>query len=77
MVRFWFLIRGFWQKDTELWKNIQKSEWEDVILDADRKKALIEDVIGFFDAEDRYAEFNVPWKVCRFIHHFIMMLISV
>lgn len=54
--------RGFWQKNKELWENIQKSNWEDVILEQERKEAMIEDVIGFFDAEARYAEFNVPWK---------------
>lgn len=68
--------QGFWQKNTELWKNIQKAEWEDVILDAEKKDALIEDVIGFFDAEDRYAEFNVPWKVRRCILPLFLILIQ-
>lgn len=56
--------QGYWQKNTELWQNIQKSEWEDVILEKEKKEAIIEDIIGFFDGEDRYEEFNVPWKVC-------------
>lgn len=55
--------QGYWQKSSDLWQNVQKANWEDVILDSSKKDALIEDVIGFFDAEDRYAEFNVPWKV--------------
>ena len=54
--------QGFWQKSAELWQNIQKAKWEDVILEKEKKDAIIEDVIGFFDAEKRYAEFNVPWK---------------
>lgn len=54
--------QGYWQKNKDLWENIQKSNWEDVILEHDRKEAIIEDVIGFFDAESRYAEFGVPWK---------------
>jgi transitional endoplasmic reticulum ATPase len=54
--------QGFWQKNKELWENIQQSNWEDVILEQDRKEAIIEDVLGFFDAEARYAEFGVPWK---------------
>jgi len=45
-----------------LWKNVQKAEWEDVILGKEKKEAIVEDVIGFFDAEKRYEEFNVPWK---------------
>jgi transitional endoplasmic reticulum ATPase len=55
--------QGYWQKNKELWQNIQKSNWEDVILGKEKKEAIIEDVIGFFDSEKRYAEFGVPWKV--------------
>lgn len=54
--------QGYWQKNKELWENIQKSNWEDVILEQDKKDAIIEDVLGFFNAEARYAEFGVPWK---------------
>jgi transitional endoplasmic reticulum ATPase len=53
---------GFWQKNKDLWQNIQKSNWEDVILEKEKKEAIIEDVIGFFDSEKRYEEFGVPWK---------------
>jgi len=53
---------GFWQKSKELWDNIQKSNWEDVILEKGKKNAIIEDVVGFFNAEERYSEFGVPWK---------------
>jgi transitional endoplasmic reticulum ATPase len=55
---------GYWQKNKELWQNVQKSNWEDVILDEERKEAIINDVIGFFNGEDRYQEFGVPWKAC-------------
>ncbi|KUJ07990.1 P-loop containing nucleoside triphosphate hydrolase protein [Mollisia scopiformis] len=54
--------QGFWQKNKELYENIQKSNWEDVILEQEKKEAIIEDVLGFFNAESRYAEFGVPWK---------------
>lgn len=54
--------QGYWQPNRELWENVQKSNWEDVILEKEKKDTIIEDVIGFFDAEDRYAEFGVPWK---------------
>jgi len=54
--------QGWWQPNADLWQNVQKSNWEDVILEQDKKEAIIEDVIGFFDAEERYAEFGVPWK---------------
>ncbi|KAH6719101.1 P-loop containing nucleoside triphosphate hydrolase protein [Leptodontidium sp. 2 PMI_412] len=54
--------QGYWSPNRELWENVQKSNWEDVILEKEKKDTIIEDVIGFFDAEDRYAEFGVPWK---------------
>lgn len=54
---------GMWQKSSELWQNVQKSNWEDVILEKSKKDAIIEDVIGFFKGEDKYKEFGVPWKV--------------
>jgi len=53
---------GYWQKSKELWDNIQKSNWEDVILEKGKKNAIIEDIVGFFNAEERYSEFGVPWK---------------
>ncbi|PQE25727.1 P-loop containing nucleoside triphosphate hydrolase protein [Rutstroemia sp. NJR-2017a BBW] len=53
---------GYWQKNKELWDNVQKSRWEDVILEEGKKKALIGDMTGFFDGEEKYKEFGVPWK---------------
>jgi transitional endoplasmic reticulum ATPase len=55
--------QGYWQKSKELWDNIQKAKWEDVILEKEKKESIIEDVLGFFNAESRYSEFGVPWKV--------------
>lgn len=54
---------GMWQKNPELWQNVQKSNWADVILEKSKKEAIIDDVIGFFKGEERYKEFGVPWKV--------------
>ncbi len=66
----WVFDRGMWQKDKELWKVIQKSSWDDVILDKEKKQALIDDVDGFFDGEQSYKEFAVPWKVCFKFYNF-------
>ena len=64
--------QGYWSPNKELWENVQKSNWADVILEKEKKETIIEDVIGFFDAEDRYAEFGVPWKVrCFQLHNLI------
>ncbi|ORX98434.1 P-loop containing nucleoside triphosphate hydrolase protein [Clohesyomyces aquaticus] len=58
----WVFDGGYWQKSAELWQSVQKSRWEDVILDEDMKKALISDVENFFDGRDTYENLKVPWK---------------
>lgn len=62
----WVYDQGRWSKDKELWRMVQGGRWEDIILDEDKKKSIIRDVIGFFDARETYAEFGTPWKVS---HH--------
>ena len=52
-----------WTKNKDLWSSVQHSSWDDVILDSEMKEALVQDVQGFFDAEEEYKEFAVPWKV--------------
>ena len=58
----WVFDRGFWMKDKDLYKSIQESSWDDVILDGEKKQAMIDDVEGFFSSEENYKEFSVPWK---------------
>ncbi|KAK0927352.1 hypothetical protein LTR91_003840 [Friedmanniomyces endolithicus] len=53
---------GFWQKSAELWDSVQKSNWEDVILDEGMKKAIISDVENFFDSRETYERLKVAWK---------------
>lgn len=53
---------GHWDKSKELWKAVNGSSWKDVILDPETKKNLTEDVHGFFDNQQLYKEFVVPWK---------------
>ncbi|KAK1055316.1 hypothetical protein LTR33_014166 [Friedmanniomyces endolithicus] len=53
---------GFWQKSAELWDSVQKSNWEDVILDESMKKAIISDVENFFDSRETYERLKVAWK---------------
>lgn len=54
--------QGFWQKSRDLWNSVQKSSWENVILDEQMKKALIADVDNFFDSQETYQNLKVPWK---------------
>ena len=53
---------GGWQRSTKLWEEVKKAKWEDVILDPKMKKALAEVANKFFDNEDIYREYGVPWK---------------
>ncbi|KAG8706052.1 hypothetical protein FRC08_001300 [Ceratobasidium sp. 394] len=53
---------GWWQKDHALWKEVQKSDWKDVILSPDFKQEIQSDVKNFFASEAIYHELAVPWK---------------
>jgi transitional endoplasmic reticulum ATPase len=53
---------GDWDKNTHLWKAVQNSSWDDVIMDPAMKETLISDVQNFFDSREVYEEYAVPWK---------------
>lgn len=53
---------GYWQKSKELWKSVEHSTWDDVILAESMKKAIMGEVKKFFDSRERYARLKVPWK---------------
>jgi hypothetical protein len=57
-----YVYDGYWSRSTKLWKEVEKAKWEDVILDPKMKKALTEVANKFFDNEDIYKEYGVPWK---------------
>lgn len=54
--------QGYWQKNKELYKSVRKASWDDVILDADMKRELRNDVLRFFKSRERYAKLRVPWR---------------
>lgn len=58
----WVFDQGYWQKDRSLWQSIQKSLWENVILDEDMKRDLIEVAQRFLDSRNQYEKLGVPWK---------------
>ena len=60
----WIFDQMYWQKSSELYRAVQESSWDDVILDEEKKITVKEDVEGFFDEKESYKEFAVPWKVC-------------
>ncbi|KAF1974094.1 P-loop containing nucleoside triphosphate hydrolase protein [Bimuria novae-zelandiae CBS 107.79] len=57
-----YVYDGDWMRSTKLWDEVKKAKWEDVILDPKMKKALTEVANKFFDNEDIYREYGVPWK---------------
>jgi len=54
--------QGFWAKSHALWTEVQKANWDDVILSQEFKDALQKDVYGFFESEELYKSLAIPWK---------------
>ena len=52
----------YWSSSRRLYNEVQKTNWDDVILDDKMKKTLTGTVLRFFDSETKYREFGVPWK---------------
>ena len=46
-----FVFDGFWIRSRQLWEEVQKAKWEDVILDEDMKGTLTDVVGRFFDSK--------------------------
>lgn len=59
---------GYWDKSKELWKSVSGASWSDVILSPTVKQNLISDVQGFFDNQELYKQFAVPWKRGVILH---------
>ena len=59
--------QSFWRKDHNLWVEVQKANWDDVILEQGFKDRLRKDVNGFFDSETLYKNLSIPWKVLCFV----------
>lgn len=55
--------QGWWQKNHALWVEIQKANWDDIILKEKFKKDMKKDIFGFFDSESLYKSLAIPWKV--------------
>lgn len=53
---------GYWQPSRELYAAVRRASWDDVILDEEMKRGIQNDVLRFFDAEERYRKLRVPWR---------------
>ncbi|ROV88320.1 hypothetical protein VSDG_09441 [Cytospora chrysosperma] len=58
----WVFDQGAWQKSRELFESIRNAEWDNVIMDSERKKAIIDDHMSFYDGRESYKKLGVPWK---------------
>ncbi|KAJ0336572.1 hypothetical protein COL154_013503 [Colletotrichum chrysophilum] len=58
----WVYDQGSWQKSRDLFESTRNASWENVILDADMKKALIDDHLSFYNSRETYQNLKVPWK---------------
>src|SRR5262245_55531018 len=53
---------GYWVKSQELYKTIRTASFDNLILPAQLKEQLREDLSRFFAAREIYEELNIPWK---------------
>ena len=53
---------NYWRPSRELWEEVQKASWDNVILDESMKKELTDVAHKFFDSKDVYEDLGVPWK---------------
>lgn len=53
---------GWWQKNSQLYDSVMKASWDAVILNADMKKAIIDDHLSFYESRETYEKLKVSWK---------------
>lgn len=58
----WVYDSGYWQKSKALYESIRNASWDSVIMDPERKKAVIDDHMRFFNSRHDYEKLKVPWK---------------
>lgn len=52
----------YWSRSKPLWQEVQKADWQKVILDEEIKKDLTNVANKFFSSKDVYEDLGVPWK---------------
>lgn len=58
----WVYDSGYWQKSKALYDSIRNASWDSVIMEPERKKAVIDDHMRFFNSRPDYQKLRVPWK---------------
>lgn len=60
--RFIYVYDRVWQESRDLYEQVRKAEWKDVILNEEMKTTITQLMHKFFDSEDIYKDLGVPWK---------------
>ncbi|KAK6517065.1 hypothetical protein TWF506_006943 [Arthrobotrys conoides] len=60
--QIWVFDQGYWQLDGALYNSVMKANWADIILPEDLKEDVLNDVLGFYAAEETYRGLRIPWK---------------
>lgn len=58
----WVFDQGYWQKSRDLYRSVAEASWDNVILDPDMKRSLIQDHMSFYNSRETYRRLKVPWK---------------
>jgi hypothetical protein len=53
---------GSWAKNLDLFKSIQSSTFDNLVLHGNLKQDIKDDLANFFAARSTYADYNIPWK---------------
>jgi hypothetical protein len=53
---------GCWRKDGDIYREIQRSSFDDLVLAGDLLREIREDFTTFLGAKELYARYGVPWK---------------
>ena len=57
-----YVYDGWWAASRQLYDEVQKASWDDVILNEEMKTTLVALMRKFFDSKDIYDDLGVPWK---------------
>lgn len=58
----WVFEGGQWSKNKQLYKAVQSSSWDDIVLDDKFKDGLRRDTQTFFASQDVYESLGITWK---------------
>ncbi|OCH85846.1 P-loop containing nucleoside triphosphate hydrolase protein [Obba rivulosa] len=58
----WVFEEGQWSKNKDLFRAVQKSTWEDIVLDENFREGLRRDTMMFFSSKEIYRSLGVTWK---------------